>query len=143
MSCASVETITRVLRASLLAAVLPVLAAAQPAASGGPETVTVRLSSFNYAPERLRLRSGAPVRLRLVNEGDGGHDFSAPPLFASSAYPPPGGSPAPEGRIEVPGHSTREIVLAPTRPGSYAVECTHFLHALFGMTATVEVVPPG
>src|SRR6266568_2103954 len=64
------------------------------------ETVTVRLSNFAFDPEHIGLRAGAPVRLRLVNESDGAHNFSAPAFLAGSSFPL--GSRAPVGgEIEV------------------------------------------
>ena len=52
------------------------------------EIITVRLSNFAFEPEHLRLKAGVPVRLRLVNESNGGHDFSAPTFFATSTFLP-------------------------------------------------------
>jgi hypothetical protein len=34
-----------------------------------------------------------------------------------------------------------EIALVPRAPGKYRLECTHFLHSLFGMHGLVEVTP--
>ncbi len=107
--------------------------------SVGPQTITIRLSNFAFEPDHLRLRAGVPIRLRLVNVSGGGHDFSAPGFFAASAYFA-GSAPPPDGRIDVPGKSAAEISVVPERPGTYQVECTHFLHSLFGMTATIDVV---
>jgi plastocyanin len=137
----------RRLLAALLLALPPAAGWAQrsappPAPHGlsvGPQTITIRLSSFAFEPDHLRLRAGVPVRLRLVNESDGGHDFSAPAFFAASAYFA-GSAPPPEGTIDVAGKSAAEISVVPQRPGTYRVECTHFLHSLFGMTATIDVV---
>jgi plastocyanin len=104
------------------------------------ETITVRLSSFAFDPEPIRLKAGVPVRMRLVNESDGGHNFSAPTFFAASSFLP--GSLIPSnGEIEVGSHQTVEIVLVPAGPGAYPFECTHFLHSAFGMHGTVEVMP--
>ena len=64
--------------AFLLAA--PALAAAQ-----SPRTVEVRLSSFDFTPNEIRLRAGEPVTLHLVNNGRGGHNFSAPQFFAAAS----------------------------------------------------------
>jgi len=51
-----------------------------------------------------------------------------------------GGSKAPpDGAIEVGSHQTLDITLTPLVAGSYPVECTHFLHSMFGMTATIDV----
>jgi plastocyanin len=109
-----------------------------PASDGA--TITVRLSNFAFDPEQLRLKAGVPVRMRLVNDSNGGHDFSTPAFFAASSVLP--GSPAPsDGGIEVGSHQTVEIALVPHTPGTYALECTHFLHSMFGMTGTIEVMP--
>jgi plastocyanin len=109
-----------------------------PPANGG--TVTVRLSNFAFDPEHVRLKSGALVRLRFVNESDDGHSFSAPNFVAASTFQ--SGSPAPvDGAVEVASHQTVEITLIPNVPGTYPFECTHFLHSSFGMHGTVEVIP--
>jgi uncharacterized cupredoxin-like copper-binding protein len=102
------------------------------------ETVTVRLSDFEYSPAYLRFRVGAPVRIRLVNEGSGQHDFSAPAFFSAASYPP--GSRGPDdGDITVKKGQTAEIELVPTVAGKYRLRCTEFLHTLFGMTGQIEV----
>jgi plastocyanin len=106
-----------------------------------PATITVRLSNFKYEPEHLQLRVGVAVRLRFINESNGGHDFSAPGFFSASAYPA-GLPPPPEGKIAVLAKGTVEITVVPQRPGTYPVRCTHFLHGFFGMTGEVEVVGP-
>jgi plastocyanin len=104
------------------------------------ETVEVRLSNFAFAPARLQLKANVPVHLRLVNESSGGHDFSAPSFFATTTFPP--AVPAPrDGEVAVPSHQTVEITVIPHAPGTYRLECTHFLHSLFGMHGTIEVVP--
>jgi hypothetical protein len=53
------------------------------ASAGGSEIITVRLSNFAFGPDHLRLKAGMPIRLRLMNESNGGHDFSAPAFFAA------------------------------------------------------------
>ena len=35
-----------------------------------------------------------------------------------------------------------DITLTPRATGTYKIECTHFLHSLFGMTGTIVVVGP-
>jgi len=103
-------------------------------------TIAVRLSSFAFDPDHLRLKASVPIRLRLVNESSGGHDFSAPAFFAASTLLP--GSSAPSnGEMAVGSHQSVEIALVPRTPGTYRVECTHFLHSFFGMHGTVEVIP--
>jgi len=116
----------------------PAIAQSVPAAAG--QTVTVTLSNFAFEPEHLRLKAGVPVRLRLVNDSSGAHDFSAPAFFAASSFPP--GTPEPaDGDVDVAGHDTVEINLIPRTAGTYRLKCTHFLHGLFGMHGSIEVSP--
>ena len=138
--------------AAALVAVLPLLVGlagcTSPAAPAAPSyvpansasgIVSVVLADFSFSHDHITLRAGVPIRMRLLNQSTGGHDFSAPAFFAASDFPP--GSTAPAGgKVEVDSHQTVEIALTPRVPGSYPVECTHFLHSLFGMTATIEVV---
>jgi uncharacterized cupredoxin-like copper-binding protein len=108
-------------------------------ASGG-EVITVQMSNFAFAPDDIRLKAGVPVRLRLVNGSDGGHNFSAPSFFATRRFPPSSSLP-PKGTVEVPPHQTVEMAVVPQVRGTYPLECTHFLHSTFGMHGTIEVVP--
>ena len=124
----------------LATCVMPIEVRSQPSqgAAAGPETIAIRLSNFAFTPEHLRLRIGVPVRLRFVNESSGGHNFSAPTFFAASAFAP-GSTPPPDGKVEVTAGATVELTLTPRMPGTYKLECTHFLHSLFGMTGTIVV----
>ena len=110
------------------------------ATAGAAQTVTVRLSNFAYDPDHLRLKANVPVRLRLVSDSSGRHDFSAPAFFAASTYPS-GSSAPPDGDISVGSEETVELVVVPRKPGTYPLRCTHFLHSLFGMHGTIEVSP--
>jgi plastocyanin len=107
---------------------------------GMSEAITVRLSSFAFDPDHLRLKAGMPVRLRLVNESSGGHDFSAPGFFAASSILP-GSLAPPNGDVTVGSHQTVEIAVVPHTLGRYPLKCTHFLHSFFGMHGTIEVIP--
>jgi plastocyanin len=122
------------MRVFLLAALL---FAAAPAAAQ-PQVVEVRLSSFAFAPETLRLRAGEAVVLRLVNSGRGGHNFSAPAFFAAARIAPGRGAAIMNGAIEVPSRQTVEIALTPAR-GRYPLRCTHTLHTAFGMRGEILV----
>jgi plastocyanin len=110
------------------------------AAEGKGEIVTVRLSNFAFDPNHLQLKVGVPIRLRLVNESNGGHDFSAPAFFAATKVLPDASAPS-SGEMAVGSHQTVEIEMVPRTPGTYRVECTHFLHSFFGMHGTIEVTP--
>ena len=108
-----------------------------PASADEIPTILVRLSSFAFTPDQIRLRADVPVRLELVNESSGGHNFSAPEFFASSKFP--GGTPPSDGKIDLPAGGRIALIVIPGRPGSYKFECTHFLHAVFGMTGHIVV----
>ena len=124
------------MRALLL---LPLLVAAIPA---GAQTdwsrvprVDVRLSSFDYDPDTIRLRAGQPVVLRLVNSGSGGHNFSAPSFFAAARDV---AGPVAGGAVEVGGRRTVEVRLVPAA-GRYRLRCTHTFHTALGMRGTIIV----
>jgi uncharacterized cupredoxin-like copper-binding protein len=111
---------------------------AVPLADGN--TITVELSSFAFDPEQIRLKTGVPILLRLVNESDGGHNFSAPTFLAASSFLPGSSIPS-NGAVDVGPHQTVEIAVVPGAPAAYPLECTHFLHSAFGMHGTIEVMP--
>lgn len=125
---------------AVLAVASPVSAEQPKAATPADRTITVSLSNFAFEPAQIRLKAGVQARLRLVNDSSGGHDFSAPAFFGSSTYPP-GSSPPVDGDVAVAAHRSVEITLVPRAIGIYRVECTHFLHSLFGMHGTIEVTP--
>ncbi|MEA3013789.1 MAG: hypothetical protein QOD42_2334 [Sphingomonadales bacterium] len=111
----------------------PVAAAAQEA--GRARIVEVRLSNFDFAPSSIRLRAGEPIVLHLVNTANGGHNFSAPEFFAAAIGV---SGPIRDGKIEIGGHQSIDIRLAPMR-GSYRLRCTHTLHTTFGMSGEIVV----
>ena len=113
---------------------------APPVAADAAGAVTVTMTDFAYAPDHLVLRAGVPTRLHLVNTTGGGHDFSAPKLFAASELGE-GAVLVRDGSVEVAKHASVDVVLTPRMPGRYDVVCTHPLHELFGMSGGVEVVP--
>jgi len=113
------------------------LAWGQPAPVPAAQTVTVRLSNFDFAPAKFRLRVGVPVHLQLINDSTGGHDFSAPAFFAASTLV--SGLPPRDGTVEVPPKGSVDLTVVPRALGTYKVECTHFMHSLFGMSGTISV----
>ena len=123
-------------RRQLLASLFLAIAIA-PASADEIPALTIHLSSFAFSPDQIRLRRGVPVRLQLVNDSSGGHNFSAPEFFAASTYP--GGTAPPGGKIDVPAGHTIDLVVVPGNAGTYRLECTHFLHATFGMTGRIIV----
>jgi uncharacterized cupredoxin-like copper-binding protein len=100
--------------------------------------ITVRMSDFAFEPEHLSLRAGMPVRLVLVNDSGSEHNFSAPALFANSAFGP-GSAPLADGAVTVAAKHTVELQLVPVKPGDYPLDCTEMLHSMFGMSGSIEV----
>ncbi len=66
------------LAVAALALAVPVTAAGQ------AERVTVTMTNFNFAPEALHLDAGRSATIHFVNNGSGGHDFTAPEFFAAA-----------------------------------------------------------
>ncbi|MDQ8758114.1 cupredoxin domain-containing protein [Sphingosinicella sp. LHD-64] len=117
---------------------LVLVALAAPAfAQDAVRTVEVDLASFSFTPSTIELRAGAPIVLKLVNTGRGGHNFSAPEFFAAARLAP-GQAAIAEGTVEVPSRQTIEVRLTPAR-GQYSLRCTHTLQTAFGMRGEIVV----
>ena len=123
---------------ALLALALLLAAPAATLAQDSPPVVEVRLSSFDFDPETIRLRAGQPVILRLTNSSRGGHNFDAPEFFAAAAMARGQGVAVDDGAIEVRPRQTVSIRLTPAR-GRYRLRCTHTLHSTFGMRGEILV----
>ena len=134
------RNVTPTLLLALATSITPIAASSQTSVAA-LETISIRLSNFAFTPDHLRLRVGVPVRLQFMNESSGGHNFTAPAFFAASTFAL-GATPPPDGKVELTAGTTVDLTLTPRVPGSYLVECTHFLHSLFGMRRTIEVVRP-
>jgi uncharacterized cupredoxin-like copper-binding protein len=102
------------------------------------QRVQVQLSNFKFAPRDLRLQAGQPTVLHLVNETEGGHDFTAPEFFAAADVKEEDRPDARDGSIEVPSGQSRDIALIPAR-GRYKLKCSHMLHTTFGMKGEIFV----
>ena len=131
------------------AAGTPETPAAPAAASGGPavtdwdraEPIDIVLTDFAFDPDRIVLRANHPYRLHLENRGSGGHNLAAPDFFRAATLrdDAAGREARASGAIEVARGAAKDAYIEPLRPGTFPVECTHFLHALFGMTGQIVV----
>ena len=106
---------------------------------GAQGSVSITMTSYQFAPAHIELQRGKTYRLHLVNASGKGHDFSAPALFASSTIAPADQAKIHDGAVEVDSGSSVDVALVPLTPGDYPVRCTHFLHATFGMRGDVIV----
>lgn len=123
------------MRVLLSALLLGLTGSAVAQAPAEPRIVEVRLASFDFTPEIIRLRAGEPVVLHLVNNGDRDHDFSAPLFFATASGV---SGPVRNGRVEVDGGRSIDVRVTPRR-GSYRLKCTHTFHSSLGMEGMIVV----
>jgi plastocyanin len=124
-------------------AVVAALSLAAPSAGGaqdaGPQMVSVELSSFAFSPNALTFQHGRTYRLHLVNTSGGGHDFTAPEFFAASQIAPADRARIADGKVKLAGKQSVDVTLTPQKPGTYALHCSHFLHAGMGMKGAITV----
>ncbi len=126
----------------IAAGLVPVSGLAQESDWNQAQQVEVTLSSFAFAPETIRLTSGRPVILHLVNASGGGHNFSAPDFFSASTIRDQDKALLKNGAVEVRGHEARDIAVVP-RAGHYHLRCSHSLHSTFGMEGEIIVEQAG
>lgn len=118
-------------------AIRPQVAGADVAFAGAP-TVQVRLSSFHFTPDDVRLRAGQPYALKLVNAASTDHTFTAPEFFAAARMAPEDAAKIAKGQVEVGAGATVVLRLVPAA-GEYRLVCTEFGHALLGMRGRLVV----
>lgn len=125
-------------KSALFAAFASVLAFA-PAAQAHVQLVTITMSNFAYAPDKLDLVAGSDYQFHFVNTSSSGHDFASPELFAAGTIAPDDASKVVDGSVEVEGGATVDVRFTATTKGTYPVRCTHFLHTAFGMKGTATI----
>jgi len=117
------------------------LAIAAPAAAQewrmAPE-YDVLLSTYDIAPEEIRLKAGEPVRLRFVNNSNQALSFSAGGFFKAAQLRRRDGATVKGGTVEVPALSTRTVVLVP-KAGRYKARGGNFVHRVLGMNGKIIV----
>jgi len=122
------------LLAAALAITAPVLAADQAAKA------EVVMANFSFTPETLHLHAGQSVTIHFVNNGSGGHDFTAAEFFSAATMDAAnrtkvGGA---KGRVSLGKGESVDITLTP-KEGDYPAHCSHFLHSTMGMTGKILV----
>ncbi len=104
-----------------------------------PARVTVTMENFSYTPAALHLRSGQAVTLHFVNDGSGGHDFTAPAFFTAATMDAANrGRVGTKGRVSLGKGESADVTLIP-RAGTYKMHCSHFGHSALGMTGDIIV----
>lgn len=101
--------------------------------------VNITLSSYAFAPGEIDLKAGTAYRLHFVNSASKGHNFSAPEFFAAAEIAPEDQDKVRKGLVELDSGQSVDITITPTRPGTFALECTHFMHEAMGMHGSIVV----
>jgi hypothetical protein len=115
---------------------IPAAAAAQDWRSG-PE-YDVLLTTYDIAPEVIRLQADRPVRLRFVNNSNQSLAFSAGGFFRAAKARGRDGDTVKGGRVNVPALSTRTVVIVP-RKGRYKMRGGTLFHRVLGMRGRIVV----
>ena len=108
------------------------------------EKVMLELLEFRFEPAALVFRAGVPTRVTLENLGDRTHTFRSVGFFkaiATQKLVSADGeiaTPYPE-TIEVPAGETKQLYFVPVTKGSYPLECSIPLHAVFGMEGQITI----
>ena len=118
---------------SIVAAPAPIAAQTQ------ANTMEIVLANFSFTPSDIRMVAGRPVTLHFVNQGSGGHNFTATEFFAAATMDASTRAKlGKKGVVELDKGERMDVTLTP-KAGSYEVKCGHFLHAGFGMKGTIKV----
>ncbi len=93
----------------------------------GMEQVEIEAVSFGFIPNRIRVRAGAKLKIRVQNTSIIGHN-----LTILSA----------DGKVvraaDIEGGKSLDLSVHFPRKGTYPIYCDKFLHQLFGMEGTIE-----
>ena len=101
--------------------------------------VTITLTDYTFTPGTLDLKTGTAYQLHFVNSGSKDHNFSAPEFFAASQIAPDDQAKVAKGIVELGNGKSVDITVTSGGPGTFAVECTHFMHKMMGMHGNIVV----
>lgn len=102
--------------------------------------INVSLTSYAFTPDTLSLNAGTTYRLHLTNDASKAHSFHAPEFFAASQIAPADqGKVEKEGDVEVESGEAVDLTITPSRPGTYPLDCSHFMHHMLGMHGRIVV----
>lgn len=108
--------------------------------------ITIEMLDYGYRPREVRLKSGQPYRITLVNHGSVNHYFTAPEFLASVAT----------RKVEVRNHAevkapvftsfelqgrggSLDVYLVPLAKGSYRAHCHMKDHLSLGIEGVLIV----
>jgi uncharacterized cupredoxin-like copper-binding protein len=101
--------------------------------------ISISLTNYAFAPSALNLKAGMTYHMHFINSGSKDHNFSAPEFFAAAQVAPEDQAKVDKGLVALEGGQSLDITVTPDRPGTFAVECTHFMHRMMGMHGSIVV----
>lgn len=108
-----------------------------------PEAVSITLSDFSFTPDKIIFQQGKTYRLHLSNASSSSHSFASISFFKAVAIQPQTAGETQTSKIadviELAPGEQKNLVFVANSPGVYSVECTHFLHSMFGMTGQITI----
>ena len=125
--------------AGLLTLMLVALGVMDGAMAETATPLTVTLTDYAFTPGILDLKAGTAYQLHFVNSGSKDHNFSAPEFFAAAQIAPDDQAKLSKGIVELGGGKSVDITVTPGQAGTFAVECTHFMHKMMGMHGNIVV----
>ena len=120
-------------------ALILMLSATGGAMAQGVTPLTVTLTDYAFTPGTLDLKSGTAYQLHFVNSGSKDHNFSAPEFFAAAQIAPDDQAKVAKGAVGLGAGQAVDIAVTASSAGTYAVECTHFMHKMMGMHGNIVV----
>jgi uncharacterized cupredoxin-like copper-binding protein len=101
------------------------------------EAVEVRMVEYAFIPRELRLRHAVPYRLRLINAGKEGHDFTAGDFFGAVEVRNRDALDRRGASIYLRPGEAADIYFIAQDAGLFAPRCAD--HDWAGMTATIVI----
>ena len=101
--------------------------------------ISITLSDYAFAPDALNLMAGTAYHMHLINSGSKDHNFRAPEFFAASQVAPEDQAKVEKGLVALEAGQSVDITVTPGQPGTFSVECTHFMHKMMGMHGSIIV----
>ena len=127
------------LRSCFLVFALALLSPTVGASAQTAVPIAITLTDYAFTPGALELKQGIAYQLHLVNNGSKSHNFTAPEFFADSQIAPVDIAKVKNGTVELSNGQSADIAVIPSHPGTYAFDCTHFMHKMMGMHGEITV----